>query len=154
MENFDYIPDFVGSDTSTSVFVDNSTTINKSYNRAPRSRGGFGRGTFGLLRSVFLVLLVLVIFSYISTGRTDGWSFSRLLQVLQDVPDWSTPIIEWFRNRIDNLHIDLVPSTQVGAAIINFINHLTDGLSVFGFVFSGLAQCWAFIFYFLSLLFV
>lgn len=148
------VPEFLGSDDVGSTFVDNSTTINKTFVKSSSGRSRQSRyaaGGLSLIRIAAFILLIAMLFSFVITGSVDGWNFQRLLHLLQDAPDIATPLMNLVRKGIDLVSFPSgsgIISTAV-YAVLNFLWSLIGPLiSVTAFCGAALIQTVVFVQYF------
>lgn len=144
------VPEFLGSDNGGSTFVDNSTTINKTFVKSSSGRSRQSRyaaGGFSLVRVVACVLLIAMLFSFMYRGTTDGWSFTRVLQILQDVPNVATPIIDFFNKGVELVTWDYSGNVVVIQWIANAWNSIAHAYSLIGFCAAASWQTMALLHY-------
>lgn len=107
---------------------------------------------FSFCKTLVLILLVVTLFSFVSTGSYDSWSFERLLLIMSECPDVYTPVSEFLLQGFQpgdfssNTGVDWLDN------IFNFISGSFDlilnALSLFAFLAAGLVQVVVFVFYF------
>ena len=147
------VPEFLGPENASSTFVDNSTTINKSYGSASRRSYGVV-GAFAVFRIFAGILLFCITFTTLTGGPVGSWSFARLLEILQNAPDASTPIIDLFRKGVVAMTTDYTSDIGIVQFFIDCWNNMAGSIAFIGFLLGGAAQILAFLFYFLRYLFV
>lgn len=111
-----------------------------------------------ILRSFSLILLLFLLFAFITGISLDVWSTERLLQIFQSTPDIFTSVQDFFRKFVETIHIDPVDTgiswlTDFLNLFIDMLNFSFEMIAFVGFLVSGLVQVLIFIFYFVRFLF-
>lgn len=136
------------SDLLDSIYSSNSSS---DHGFSKRSR--YAKGGLSLVKIAFCILLVFVVFNYMYHGVSNGWSFTRLLKVLQNAPNVSSSVTKSLLSTIVQNDYDFGTGV-LGLLLGDIWRILRSILSLVDFFATAVLQMFVFIRYILELLFL